>query len=538
MLKRDFEKYGVHLSGHSRDRMNSLVAQAQELGMGITKNLVDPALVGTLDLVGDVAAATEGLPFHLRRSFRPLADKRSGRVLGVSSPAESSTLNAILRQCDVEELRKQAFLAYTQQPADNIGLLDQLVETRHEIASIMGFTSYAHYQLDGVTLANRPEAVQAFLQHLSTSIRPKCRQERDQLQRAKQQGGAGSSAVQPWDRAYLMGLCKGAEGSRGVDLSQLQEYFQLEPVVAGLSGLLQQLMGVSLEERPLEKGEGWAPGVRKLAAVHHTEGPLGTVYLDLYQRASGKFPGAAHFTLRCGRRRADGSYQTPVVALLANLAPNAELSHSEVEMLFHEFGHAIHSLLSKTRFQHLAGTRGPLDTVEIPSHTMEHFALDARVLTPFALHRRTGSPLPPKLISALRDSRRKFAALEMETQLVYCAIDQLLHGPDPPTGQQAQQAVGQLVEEFNHIVGYGASYYSYLYAQCLSANIWQQHFAADPLSRAAGEALRHKLLAPGGAQDAHAMVEGLLGPSMMHEQHGGWYPDAHSMLEQQGLLAA
>lgn len=86
-------------------------------------------------------------------------------------------------------------------------------------------------------------------------------------------------------------------------------------------------------------------------------------------------------------------------------------------------------------------------------------------------------------------------------------------------------------------MGYGATYYAYLYAQCLSANIWQRHLAADPLSRAAGEALRHGLLEPGGAQEAHAMVEGVLGPGVMHSAAGGWYPDARSMLVQRGLLA-
>ncbi|KAL4424571.1 hypothetical protein ABPG77_009155 [Micractinium sp. CCAP 211/92] len=598
MLRRDFERYGVHLPGERRDRMAALVQRGHQLGMAITQNVVDPRQLGTLELRGPLAAAAQQLPLALQKKFRPLAPDGGGLPGGLLAPADTPTLHALMRGARDERLRRAAFEACQRQPGANLAALDALVEARHEVAALMGFPSYAAYQLDAFSLAGQPSAVVAFLERLTAGIAPKCAAELAEMRELKRlhlgaaaaaacggeqrAPGAAPPQVQPWDRQFLAQAARSGEDA--AQLNALPEYFELERVVEGLGELLRRSMGVSLREVPLEPGEGWAPLVRKLEATHDADGFLGTIYLDLHRRPH-KFPSAAHFTLRCGRRRDDGSYQTPIVALVANMGQHSSLAVSEVEMLFHEFGHALNSLLSRTEFQHLSGTRGPLDMVEVPSHTLELFAHDPRVLALFARHRGTGEPLPPALLQALEVSRRRFVALDQQQQIQYCLIDQLLHGPDPPTGQRAADEIAQLMRthsalghaegchphiRFTHLVGYGATYYSYLYAQCLAARIWQDHLADDPTSREAGELLRHRLLQPGGAKEARSMVEDLLSPSChkgatssggagcdsgsgsgsgssgggaasgsgaLCQAAGGVYPDPSAMLRQQGLLA-
>lgn len=580
MLQRDFERYGVHLSGSQRDRMTHLVHRGQALGMQFTHNVLDPAQLGSLELRGGLAEAASRLPHHLQKRLRPLAAPGGGgAVQGLACLADTSMLQSLLRSSRDEGLRRAAFQACHRQPAANLAVLDALVEARHEVARLMGFDSYSAYQLDSFSLASRPAAVAAFLRRFAADIAPKCEEEAAEMARLKRlcsgSTGGGTAAVQPWDRHFLMAAARSGEEAEA--LASLPAYLELERVVEGLSDLLRRSMGVQLQERALAEGEGWAPGVRKLAAVHDTDGFLGVVYLDLYRRPQ-KFPSAAHFTLRCGRSLPDGSYQTPVVALVANMVQHAGLSMSEVEMLFHEFGHALNSLLSRTRFQHLAGTRGPLDMVEVPSHTLELFASDPRVLSLFAAHRSSGEAVPPRLLAHLEASKRRWVALEQQTQLQYCLIDQLLHGPDPPTGHAGEEQVADIMRQhsalghaegchphirFTHLVGYGATYYSYLYAQCLSAAVWRDHLAPNPTGREAGELLRHRLLEPGGAKEAHCMVEDLLSSpttstSTSHSSSssssasssgsnssgglcqagGGWYPDPEAMLRQQHLLPA
>ncbi|PRW32540.1 putative mitochondrial intermediate mitochondrial [Chlorella sorokiniana] len=581
MLQRDFERYGVHLQGEAQDRMNSLMERSQELGMRFTHSVVDPATLGTLQLTGGMAEAAQRLPLALRRRLQPLSNFSSGAVTGLAVSGDTPTLHSLLRNAADEGLRRAAWEACHQTPTSNLAVLDALVEARHDMAQLMGFPSYAEYQLDSFSLAGRPTAVGIFLERLADAIAPKAAAEASELGALKHRllGGGG---LQPWDKQYLVAAAEaGAGGSSSSSSGELgrhpapQPTFRLEAVVEGLSELLRRSMGVSLQERPLGRGEGWASGVRKMEAVHETEGVLGTVYLDLVRRPH-KFPSAAHFTLRCSRRLADGSYQMPVVALVANWGEHSELGLSEVETLFHEFGHALNSLLSRTEFQHLAGTRGPTDMVEVPSHTLELFASDPRVLSLIGSGAQGAARAlsPEALQRAERARRRRFAALDQQQQLQFCLIDQLLHGPEPPTGQRAQREIAALMEQhsalphapgchphirFSHIVGYGATYYSYLFAQCLSARIWQDHLVGDPTSRAAGELLRHRLLEPGGAKEAHCMVEDLLasppsssgssgstntgsgspssssGGGLCHAG-GGYFPDPAAMLEQQGLL--
>lgn len=318
MLLRDFERYGVHLNGSTRDRMSDLVARTQALGFTFVQNTIDPGKCGEVVLQGTAARSLQTLPPQLQRAFRPrqasgTATRMHGGVSALAARGTGPVLNSLLWHADNETVRKAAYRVYNTHPVDNVAVLDQLVTARHEMAALMGFPSYAHYQLDQFSLAGVPGAVQEFLNTLGTAIWPSCEAEAQALTAVKQRYStrdADASArgqLKPWDWHWAVGRAN-AEDSTGTHVSALGQYLTLDGCVAALSTLLEGLMGVRLREERPASGEVWAPEVRRLVAEHAEEGPLGVVYLDLYRR-EGKFPGAAHFTLRCGRRLDDGAYQ-------------------------------------------------------------------------------------------------------------------------------------------------------------------------------------------------------------------------------------
>ena len=377
LLLRDFERSGVHLSGSLRDRMTQLMSHTQSLGFAFTHNITDPTSCGEFVVRGsDALSIQNDLSPATRRMFRPYHPHPSrrdgdGGVDALAAPATSPLLLSVIASSESPTLRKHAYTVYKSTPVQNLRILDELVAARHEIATIMGYPSYAAYQLDGFSLAHTPGAVNEFLDSLSKAIRPAADREVGRLVRAMDEAlGRGSASrspehgigLSPWDKDWAM---RAAGRGGPLDLiAHLSHYFTVEKALDGLSFVSSKVLGVDIFEEECPDGEAWAPGVRKLLVKDRTDGTvLGTVYLDLYRRPH-KFPGAAHFVLRCGRQHprvgdAGVRYQRPVVALVANFRGSDGQQHltlHDVQTLFHEFGHAMNSVLSKTRYQHLSGT--------------------------------------------------------------------------------------------------------------------------------------------------------------------------------------
>jgi len=339
------------------------------------------------------------------------------------------------------------------------------------------------------------EDVMAFLRALAASNRPRAQADLDNLVMAKRRH-VGGRPFGPWDRDFY------AERVHISHHAPLSPYFSVGTVVEGLSRLFSSLYGVSFELEEVGADEQvWHPSVRKLAVVDEREGRIGTIYCDLFAR-EGKPPSAAHYTVRCSRRVDDddatldgadaesfslesagvgvrgrpGRYQLPVVVLTCDFdEPESRrpglLEWHEVATLFHEVGHAMHSMLGQASDYHnLAGTRCATDFVELPSVLMEHFAADERVMGLFARHYRTDEPLPLPLFRTVRDGRERFAALETNAQISMAALDQAYHTPavlDPNFDSTATYAAVQREfsvipsapnvawqTRFTHLVGY------------------------------------------------------------------------------------
>lgn len=227
------------------------------------------------------------------------------------------------------------------------------------------------------------------------------------------------------------------------------------------------------------------------------------------------------------------------------------LNHSEVETLFHEFGHALHSLLSRTEYQHFSGTRVVLDFAETPSNLFESYAWDYRVLKTFSKHYSTGDIIPKELVESMVVAKKMFAATELQRQIFYALVDQTLFGEQPSMGRDTMAIVADLKRQhtswthvegthwhtrFSHLTNYGAGYYSYLYAKCFATSIWQRMCQEDPLSLATGSALRTKFLQHGGAKDPADILNDLAGSGIVRSCNGGIIPDITGLCKEMELV--
>lgn len=521
-LKSDFERGGIHLPGPDKRRLIELQSQASVHGADFVSSHAERP--PRLDLP---EAKLRQVPPSVRRRFEESLKPQHVRV-GV----DATTGQALLKWVSDSRVRERVYRAMHGHCAEGkLAALDRLLGERKEMAAILGHDSYAHLMF-GDRLASSPGEVEAFLARLSRLVSERGQRDRNAIEieklRVEPHVSEGEGGVHGWDRSFYIGRLK----SQDFDLSsaEVSNYFPLSACLAGLADMVRTVFGVTMTHVKPERGELWHEDVEKVLLADENGAELGYIFLDLYPR-EGKYGHAAHFAIRGGRQPASQKeYQTPVVALVCNFGKGVSsrddirLTISENECLWHEAGHCIHSILSRTRYQHLSGTRVPTDFVEVPSHLFENFVWDPRIISRFARHHSTGDPMPTRLVRALCASRKGFMATDIEMQLLFSAMDLRFHGSDPPMGQttstfealqkeltsyQPDRGV-PIPATFHHFVGYGAGYYSYIFARVISAQLSSHLFSSDPLSREGGLKIRNGILAYGGARDPASLLRNVL----------------------------
>jgi len=457
------------------------------------------------------AVAKDKLPEQIRNVFSLEGDNIN--VTGLYADSQNQLV------------REAAYKIFLYPDPHQESLLQELLTSRLTLSDLCGFPSYSQRVLRG-SLAGSPDKVMSFLDLLNHQLRDRADSEFAQMLEVKRRTGATAQVLKPWDVPYMSKLVK--QERYNVNISDLMPYFSIGACMEGLNLLTNRLFDISLTSEGVEHGETWSPDVHKLAVVHKTEGLLGYIYCDLFERP-GKPTQDSHFTIVGGRQLSDGSYQLPVVALMLNFPPPTWttptlLTPGMVDNLFHEFGHALHSMLARTRHQHVTGTRCSTDFAEVPSILMEYFAADERVVSKFARHYKSGEALPTQLLHSYCRSNHSFTAAETQLQLFYSALDQRYHSAQPYTSStsdvisQVQNTYYGLPHEpntawqlrFGHLVGYGAKYYAYLISKAVAASIWQRCFLDDPFNRSWAEKYRRDLLGHGGGKPAKQLVEGFL----------------------------
>jgi intermediate peptidase len=444
MLQKEFERDSIHLPDDERAQVRQLNAFVVQLETMFTENLTEHK---RFNLYGNLAKDVyRTIPKHIMEQNVPQKDKgRNGSSLETSAfvtlTTEPHIANSLLKYSPSSALRREVFMEANTQCPHNLEVLDALIQQRHALAVKMGYPSYAHYFLSD-KMASSPENVVSFLNHVSNASNDRYLRDLEMLSTAKAKIEGTLEPLQPWDLSYYISIVKNhlCEGYDDAGKESLAGYFTLDHTLEGMKSLMQRLFGIHMVEVPMKIEERWdnpesqssigaSNGIRKFEFYQEDDGkPLGTMYLDLYPRP-GKYTHAAHFTVRCGceskleTSNGETEYQLPIVALVFNLSPpqkslgsTAVLSHSEVETIFHEFGHAMHSLLSRTSFQHLSGTRSAMDFVETPSHLMEYYVWNEEFLQMIGRHYQTGDVIPEKNIKNLIKSRTLFKALEVQSQ--------------------------------------------------------------------------------------------------------------------------
>ncbi|XP_053925551.1 mitochondrial intermediate peptidase [Cuculus canorus] len=496
----DFEISGIHLDEEKRKKAVNLNVRILDL---CNEFLTGTHLPNKID--------KHVLPEHIRYNFTA-----EGNYLQVAG------LHA---DCSDDLVREAAYKIFLYPDAGQLNCLEELLTSRNSLAQLVGYETFAHRALQG-TMAKNPETVTRFLEKLSDQLSERTQKDFEMMTKMKMKLNPQNSKLMPWDHPYYSGVLRAERYN--IDPGLYCPFFSLGACMEGLNSLFSQLLGISLYAEQTQSGEVWSEDVRKLAVVHETEGLLGYIYCDFFQRPD-KPHQDCHFTVRGGRLRENGEYQLPVVVLMLSLPHSTRgaptlLSPGMMENLFHEMGHAMHSMLGRTRYQHVTGTRCATDFAEVPSILMEYFANDYRVVNQFARHYKTGQPLPKNMVSRLCESKKVCAAADMQLQVFYAALDQIYHGKHPLKKstteilKETQEKVYGLPYvpntawqlRFSHLVGYGAKYYSYLMSRAVASMVWKQCFAQNPFDRAMGERYRREMLAHGGGREPILMVEGML----------------------------
>jgi len=436
-----------------------------------------------------------------------------------------------------------------------------LMHKRQELATTLQEQSFSHNALRN-TIAGSPDAVWRFLTGLATRLAPQVANDVRTLRHVKYDGlsrirrlGTTPDAVDITDRE-IPDLINRFYSDQKVDRGAVREFLPFKTCWAGLLRLCHRVFGVQFIEVPLDPFEAWHPSVRKLAVQHDRLGFLGVLYADLFAR-KGKLASAGHLTVQGGCRVHGEVFQQlgvpippvsqPAVLVLTTLIQPEEggnplLWPHEVETLFHEMGHALHTFCGHTTYQNLTGTRTSVDFAEFPSQFLEHFARDFRVLSTFAQHYKSGQALPEEAFRAAFS--QPFTGVTTLSEVMQASMDQLLHAPPPytipfPTGAlrlEAQDPTAASAElgryyvdlapqqggkgltltasplgSVEHFINYPALYYSYLYSKAFSRRTWGRFFAADPFDPKEGDRFRAEVLAHGAARDPKTILADYLG---------------------------
>ena len=543
---RDFRLAGVDLEPADKARFKALKSELSQLSTRFANNLLDASNAWSLDIEDEARLA--GLPASSRALFREAAQRaeRAGWRITLDMPS----FIAVMTHAEDRDLRETLYEAFVTRASDvgphagqwdNGPVMDRILAIRHELAQLLGFDNYAQRSLE-TKMASNPAEVLDFLQELTQQAVPKARQELADLQAFARQVG-GPEALQPWDLAFFGEKLR--EARFAISQEQLKPYFPADRVVEGLFTVVGRLFGIRVRER--DDVPTWHPDVRFFEIEDHEGNPRGRFYLDLYARAHKR--GGAWMAGAIQRRRLpDGSIQQPAAFLTCNFTPPvgddpALLTHDEVTTLFHEFGHGLHHLLTQVDAAGVSGISGVAwDAVELPSQFLENWCWEREALDLFAHHVDTGEPLPAELFERLRAARQFQAGMQMARQLEFSLFDLLLHQDfDPATGARIQETLDQVRQSvaviqppaynrfqhgFAHIFagGYAAGYYSYKWAEVLSADAWSRFEEDGVFNERAGSDFLVHILERGGSEDPMALFKAFRGrePSIepLLKQHG------------------
>jgi len=513
---RDYRRSGFDLNAKTRKE----VAALQNKLNGIT-NQFDTNITEAAVSLFFTTEELDGLPDSFLQSSKQDDGRHEVRV------TVTSDFSAVMGNARNASVRKKTNIArYSVAMEENGPLLNQMVQVRAEIAHKLGYANWADYKIQPKMAGTGANAI-AFCEDLVAGLEPKFRKEVATLTRIKaEETGNPSAKILWWDYNYYTN--KLMKNEYGVDPEALRRYFKLDDVIAGMFDVYQGIF--DLEFHRIEPPYQWIDDLELYVVTDATTGePLGCFYLDLFPRP-GKYNHFAQFDVIGGKQLADGRYRRPVAALVCNFTPGvgdtpALMSHYEVETIFHEFGHAMHAVLTRTRYGQFAGGNVPRDFVEAPSQMFENWVWDVDVLQGFAAdYEDPSKKIPAELIAQMKAAELATAALAYRRQMGLALSDLRMHvGNVTDAGAVcnttnsetlfAIPAGTNFAAYWGHLTGYDAGYYGYGWADSIAADL-ATAFEEAPgrfLDPEVGMRLRKEIYEVGGSRSVQESVRHFLG---------------------------
>ena len=538
----DFRLAGVGLPAERKARYKAVVQELATLAAKFEENVLD-AMNAWTRLVTDEKELA-GINLGIVEQARARAAEKG--VTGWLFALEQPTYVAVMTDADSETLRRDFYEAWSTRASevgpsagkfDNTAVMDRILSLRHEAAQLLDFPNYAAYAL-ATRMAPSNQAVFDFLRQLVRVARPAAKREFTELE------AFAGRALNAWDVGYYAEKLQAKLFS--ISQEEIRPYFPLPRVLEALFSVAEKLFGVKIAER---KGVPvYHPDARFFEILDANGEVRAGFYLDACARA--KKRAGAWMDDCVGRKDFGAEHTVPVAYLVCNFLPAAPgfpalLTHDDVVTMFHEFGHGLHHMLTRVGYPSIAGINGvSWDAVELPSQFMENFAWRPEVLAAMARHFETGEPLPADKQAQLLGSRTFHAGLATMRQLEFALFDFRLHAEyDPARGARVHEILGEVRDEvavfavpewnrfphnFGHIFagGYAAGYYSYKWAEVLSADAFAAFEEQGVFDKHVAQRFLDSILSQGGSKKAlEAFVD-----------FRGRAPDVNALLKQQGLI--
>lgn len=514
---RDFVLSGAELQGAARERYAQIQERQAALSQSFSEHVMDATDSFALYVTEDQLA---GVPADAKEAARTAAeaDGKPGYKLTLHFPSYFP----VMQYGENRALREQLYTAYATRASDlgkpehdNSAAMRELLQLRHEESQLLGYRNFAEVSMVP-KMADSPQQVTDFLRDLSRRARPYAEKDLAEL-REFARSELGLADLQSWDIPFASEKLK--EARYAFSDQEVKPYFTETKVLSGLFRIIETLFEVSI--RP-DTAEVWHPTVR-FFRIERGPQLVGQFYLDPYAR-TGKRPGAWMDDVRGRWARPEGHTQTPVAHLVCNFTPPADgkpalLTHDEVTTLFHEFGHGLHHMLTQVNDVGVAGISGvEWDAVELPSQFMENFCWEWEVLKHLTAHVDTGEPLPRALYDKMLAAKNFQSGLQTLRQIEFSLFDIRIHaeqGSEDRIQQIADEvraevavftppAFNRFQHSFSHIFagGYAAGYYSYKWAEVLSADVWSAFEETSALDPETGRRYREAILEAGGSRPA------------------------------------
>lgn len=538
---KSFARNGALLSDEDKQTLRDINQKLSDLSISFSENVLNATNEYSLHIENEEDLS--GLPDFVKEAASLAAKKmnKEGWIFTLQAPS----FGPFLKYSDNRDLREKIYKAYSSRAAagddnDNSQNIYEIATLRHKKAQLLGYNNWAHYILEE-RMAQTENTVLDFLNAIRVKAEPFAQREMDDLLAFARKEGFQGEKLERWDQSYYSEKWKKEKYS--INDEVLKPYFKLENVLQGLFDLTQDLFGLTFVKN--ENIDGWHEDVVAYEVYDNTGKLMAIWYGDYFPRP-GKRAGAWNNTLR-KQKIADGVEYRPHVVNVCNFSKPTDtkpslLTHYEVVVLFHEFGHALHDMLAEGKYSSLSGTSVAWDFVELPSQWFQNYVYEPEILQRFAKHYETGEPIPAELVMKIKESSTFMQGMATMRQLSLGMIDMEWHTSDP-TGKTVRDVESKaditaqyypsternsVSNAFSHVFsgGYSAGYYSYKWAEVLDADAFEYFRQNGLINTEIAQSFRTHILSRGGSEK----------PMELYKKFRGREPQPDAMLRRAGLL--